>query len=100
MVDEAGAACAFEPALAPADEGHRLALALTDALMTRPGAMPDELVTGLRARFSAEQLVELTLKVMKFNIQKAMVALGTDVEATPEMAARFPWAAEAGFVTA
>ena len=100
MVDDTGVACAFEPTPAPPDEGHRLALALTDALMTRPGAMPDDLVARLRAWFTAEQLVELTLKVMKFNIQKAMVALGTDVPATPEMAARYPWSAEAGFVTA
>ncbi len=98
MIDDESVACAFEPATVPTDEKHRLALAFTDALMTRPGQISDELVEGLRAAYTAEHLVELTLKVLKFNIQKAMVALGTDFTATSEMAARFPWAGEAGFI--
>jgi hypothetical protein len=52
-------------------------------MMTMPGAMPDELVAQLRAEFTREQLVELTLDVMKWNYQKVSVALGTDAEIKP-----------------
>ncbi len=64
-------------------ERHRVALALADALMTQPGALDDELVGALRREFTDEQLVELTLDVMKWNAQKVPVALGTDVWLRP-----------------
>ncbi|CAB4572306.1 MAG: hypothetical protein ACK5CE_12495 [Actinomycetes bacterium] len=64
-------------------ERHRVALALADALMTQPGALDDELVAALRREFTDEQLVELTLDVMKWNAQKVPVALGTDVWLRP-----------------
>jgi alkylhydroperoxidase family enzyme len=74
---------------------HQAAIALADALMTRPGDMSDDLVDQLHAEFSDEELVELTLKVMKFNIQKVMVALGTDFVATEDDVAR--WGADSQF---
>ena len=98
VIDDSAVACAFEPSAVPTSDAHRAALAFTDALMTQPGEMSPELVEQLTSIYSPEQLVELTLKVLKFNIQKAMVALGTDFTATPELAARFPWAGEAGFI--
>ena len=58
---------------------HRLALALADALMTQPSSLSDEHVVGLRQHFTDEQLIELTLDIMKWNAQKVPVALGTDV---------------------
>jgi hypothetical protein len=63
--------------------GHRLALALADALMTQPSALSPDTVAGLRQHFTDEQLIELTLDVMKWNAQKVPVALGTDVWLQP-----------------
>lgn len=60
-------------------DAHRAALALADALMTQPSSLTDEQVAELRRHFTADQLVELTLDVMKWNAQKIPVALGTDV---------------------
>lgn len=57
---------------------HRAALALADALMTQPSQLTDDAVADLRRHFTDEQLVELTLDVMKWNAQKVPVALGTD----------------------
>ena len=51
--------------------------------MTQPGQLASELVTALRTYFSREQLIELTLDVMKWNYQKVPVALGTDAEVHP-----------------
>ncbi len=62
---------------------HRVALALADALMTQPSSLSDDLVAELRAEFTDEQLVELTLDIMKWNAQKVPVALGTDVWLQP-----------------
>ncbi|MDO8364482.1 MAG: hypothetical protein Q7V88_16435 [Actinomycetota bacterium] len=56
---------------------QRLALRLADTLMTLPGELDDATVAELRRHFTDEQLVELTLKVQKFNIQKVLVALDT-----------------------
>lgn len=64
-------------------EHQRLALALADAMMTQPGQLADDVVAGLRHHFSDDQLVELTLDVMKWNAQKVPVALGTDVWLQP-----------------
>ncbi len=62
---------------------HRAALALADALMTQPGSLGDDRVAELRRLFTDDQLVELTLDIMKWNAQKAPVALGTDVWLRP-----------------
>lgn len=62
---------------------HRAALALADAMMTQPSSLADEQVAALREHFTDEQLVELTLDIMKWNAQKAPVALGTDVWLQP-----------------
>lgn len=60
-------------------ERHKLALRLADALMTQPRDVPAQLVTDLHEAFSDEELLELTLDVMKWNYQKVPVALRTDV---------------------
>lgn len=64
-------------------DGHRVALALADALMTQPSSLSDALVAELHEHFTDEQLVELTLDIMKWNAQKVPVALGTDVWLQP-----------------
>jgi hypothetical protein len=66
-------------------------VALADGVMTDPMAIGDELVAQLRAAFTDAQLVELTLKVMKFNVQKVMVALGTDAAITVDTIGALRW---------
>ena len=51
--------------------------------MTQPGAISAELQASLRAHFTDEQILELTLDVMKWNYQKVSVALGVDSEVRP-----------------
>ena len=62
---------------------HKVALRLADALMTLPGAISPTLRDQAHQHFSPEELLELTLDVMKWNYQKVSVALGTDDEVTP-----------------
>jgi hypothetical protein len=62
---------------------HKAALRLADALMTQPGSIDGGLAAELRRHFRPEQLLELTLDVMKWNYQKVPVALGTDDEIHP-----------------
>jgi hypothetical protein len=51
--------------------------------MTMPSSLSPEIVHELRAHFDQEQLLELTLDVMKWNYQKVAVALGIDDEVRP-----------------
>lgn len=62
------------------EPGHRAAVRLADAMMTRPDALVEADVAALRASFDLAELVELTIDVMKWNAQKAAVALGVDAE--------------------
>ena len=55
-------------------------MAFATQLMTQPNAITEELLMELRSFFSDDQLIELTLDVMKWNYQKVSVALGTDRE--------------------
>jgi len=55
-------------------------VAFATQLMTQPNAITEELLMELRSFFSDDQLIELTLDVMKWNYQKVSVALGTDRE--------------------
>ena len=64
-------------------EPHKVALRLADALMTQPGDITAALADQLREHFSDEQILELTLDVMKWNYQKVPVALRTDDEVRP-----------------
>ena len=48
--------------------------------MTRPADLDEELLGRLRAELTDTELIELSLDVMKWNAQKAPVALGIDVE--------------------
>lgn len=51
--------------------------------MSRPADLSPSLIAELHEHFSDEQLLELTLDVMKWNYQKVSVALGVDVEVRP-----------------
>ena len=59
---------------------HAAATAFATGLMTHPNSITQELLAELREFFSDDQLIELTLDVMKWNYQKVSVALGTDRE--------------------
>ncbi len=48
--------------------------------MTRPGDIDGTLRQRLHTHFRREQIIELTLDVMKWNYQKIPVALGVDPE--------------------
>jgi hypothetical protein len=64
-------------------ERYKVALRFADALMAQPGEISPELAAELRAEFTREQLIELSLDVMKWNYQKVSVAMRTDVEMKP-----------------
>jgi hypothetical protein len=51
--------------------------------MSMPTSLTPEVVGELHARFDDEQLLELTLDVMKWNYQKVAVALGIDDKVRP-----------------
>jgi hypothetical protein len=51
--------------------------------MTVPTSLAAAVVDELHAHFDADQLLELTLDVMKWNYQKVAVALGLDDEVRP-----------------
>ena len=59
-------------------ERHKVALRLTDAFVTAPGAIGAELRAQARAHYTEAQLVELMLDMSKWSTQKLSVALGTD----------------------
>jgi hypothetical protein len=61
-------------------ERHKVALRFADAIMTQPGQISDELRSQLFVHFTNEQIVEMTVDVMKWNYQKIPVSLHTDVE--------------------
>ena len=75
-------------------------VALCDAVMTRPSDLPPDVIAQLRTSFTHEQLVEITLKVLKFNVQKTMVSLGTDDAMTAELLDEARWNSDGMFVVA
>jgi alkylhydroperoxidase family enzyme len=54
---------------------HKAALRLADAMILTPGAIEPGLREELRAHFSEAQIAELCLDVVKWSVQKALVAL-------------------------
>ena len=61
-------------------ERHKAALRLADALMTQPGDLGADLLGQLHRHFRPDEVLELTLDVMKWNYQKVSVALGLDAD--------------------
>jgi hypothetical protein len=68
--------------------------------MTQPGQLSEPVLAALREHFTPEQLVELTLKVMKYNIQKVMVALGVDFAVDPAAVRDLAWNPDGSFSAA
>ena len=64
-------------------ERHKVALRVADAMMTQPGSITPELRRTAYEHFTREELLEMTLDVMKWNYQKVPVALGIDAEVRP-----------------
>ena len=64
-------------------QAQQAALELADALMTQPADIDAALVARLGSHFTPDQIVELTLDIMKWNYQKVAVALRVDVEVSP-----------------
>jgi hypothetical protein len=77
-LDEDTVGAVFADSLEDLPADRRVALALADALMTQPSLLTDAMIDDLHLHFTAEQLIELTLDVMKWNAQKVAVALGID----------------------
>lgn len=60
-----------------------MALELADALMADPAGVSPVLRARLHDHFSREQIIELSLDVLKWSYQKVAVALGVDREIVP-----------------
>ncbi|HVS69364.1 MAG TPA: carboxymuconolactone decarboxylase family protein, partial [Mycobacteriales bacterium] len=60
------------------DERQKTALRLTEAIIIRPDALDEHLVRKAHEHFSAAQLVELVLDVMRNSANKVAVAFGAD----------------------
>ena len=60
------------------DERIKTALRITDAFITRPDTLTEEVIRQARATFTREALAELCLDITKWSTQKIYVALGTD----------------------
>jgi alkylhydroperoxidase family enzyme len=59
-------------------ESHKVALRLTDAVITLPGAIDRSLVAQVHRCFTAPQVVELVIDVMRNSAQKIAVSLAAD----------------------
>jgi len=59
---------------------QQAALALADAYLTDPASMGATVRDEVAAHLTAEQVVEIVLKLMGYSNDKAMVALGLDFE--------------------
>ena len=60
------------------DERTKIALRITDAFITVPGALGAGVIADARSVFSESELAELCLDITKWSTQKIHVALGTD----------------------
>ncbi|HVY11440.1 MAG TPA: carboxymuconolactone decarboxylase family protein [Mycobacteriales bacterium] len=60
------------------EEHHKIALAITEAVIIRPDALEDAVIADARRLFSDAQLVELVLDVMRNSANKVAVAFGAD----------------------
>ncbi|BAN00499.1 carboxymuconolactone decarboxylase family protein [Ilumatobacter coccineus] len=56
---------------------------MADALIIDPAGVTPELRQRLHQHYSREQIIELSLDVLKWSYQKVPVALGTDREVVP-----------------
>jgi alkylhydroperoxidase family enzyme len=59
-------------------ESHKVALRLTDALITQPGEIDPSLAAQVHQQFTPPQVIEIVLDVMRNSCQKVAVALAVD----------------------
>ena len=59
-------------------ERAKVALRITDAFITRPELLSDDVARQARASFGPAELASLCLDITKWSTQKIKVALGTD----------------------
>jgi alkylhydroperoxidase family enzyme len=59
-------------------ESHKVALRLTDALITQPGEIDPSLVAQVHQYFTPAQIIEIVVDVMRNSCQKVAVALAVD----------------------
>ena len=59
-------------------EPHKVALRLTDAILSQPAAFPAGLAAQVRTHYTPEQTVELVLDVARNGLNKFAVAMGVD----------------------
>jgi alkylhydroperoxidase family enzyme len=59
---------------------QRAALRLADGYLIAPAAMTDAVRADIAAHLAPAQVVELVLKLMGFSSDKALVALGIDLD--------------------
>ena len=59
-------------------ERQKVALRLTDALVTQPSSITGELRANVREQFSTDEIVEIVLDVARNAANKIAVALGAD----------------------
>ena len=65
-------------------ERHKVALRLTDAVITQPALMDDNLVAHVRANFSMAESSEIVLDVVRNAANKIAVAFGADAPQVTE----------------
>lgn len=61
------------------DERLKVLLRYVDAFITSPSSVTADLAQALSSFYTAEQMVEISLDIMKFSTQKIHVTLGLDV---------------------
>ena len=59
-------------------ESHKVALRLTDAIITQPGEIDPSLAAQVHQHFTSPQVIEIVLDVMRNSCQKVAVALAVD----------------------
>ena len=65
-------------------ERHRVALRLTDALVTQPSLIDAAMAAAVHAQFSTAEIVEIVLDVVRNAANKIAVALGGDAPAVTD----------------
>lgn len=63
---------------------HAAAMHLADAMMSQPRSIDGALVAELHRHFTRDELLEMSLDVMKFSHQKIKVSLGLDEPMRPD----------------
>jgi alkylhydroperoxidase family enzyme len=79
-------------------EHQKAALRFTDAFLAYPNGLDDEARQRMQAHFSAEQIVELTFKLVYWSCNKALIALGIDGPADAEHLTSFHYDERGAFI--